>query len=330
MARYKVSVSYIGKNYVGWQRQKNGVSIQEVIEHSLSKVVKQPINIVATGRTDSGVNAKGQIFHFDSELTMTNDKWKMAINNFLPDDIFVNNVELVDDIFHSRYCALYKIYEYNINLGEYDVFTKDSAYQCYYKLDLEKMEEASKIFIGYHDFTSFCSNPVDKFKKKKREIFNIDFIFNKDVLKIVFKGKGFLRYMVRMIVATLIEVGRGKLSIVDVEKMLEARSKDVVRRNAKPNGLTLVYIKHFDLVYMDESVIIRSLHEEDKRLLKHFENYDYLVDQIKDNVYAMCYKNSEEIIAVLNDYECISKDNLEENIVLTSKMIDSIKKHKKK
>lgn len=244
MRRFKCIVSYDGTNYIGWQSQRRNNSVQEQIETVMEKITKQKINIVAAGRTDAKVHAYGQTFHFDTDFYLDANKWKMALNGHLPKDIYIRSVTEVDENFHARFSVIRKRYDYCINLGEYSVFSCDYAFQCYYELDVNKMIAASKVFIGKHDFTSFCANPVNLFPNQVREIEDIIFTKENEMLRISFIGKGFLRYMVRMLTATLIEVGRNRLTKEQVEQMLKAKNKDVCRLNAKPQGLTLVSIEY--------------------------------------------------------------------------------------
>lgn len=261
--RYKCTVSYNGHNYSGWQTQKKNNSIQEQIENALFQLIHQKINITAAGRTDRGVNAKGQVFHFDSDLEMTPRKWKGAINNFLPEDIHIIEVEEKDYRFHARYSVKSKQYDYQINFGEYDVFTKDYAYQCPYPVDIKLMEKASKLFIGTHDFTSFNSNSLKETPDQVRTIEDIIFHKEGDTLTISFIGRGFLRYMVRMLVAQLLDVGRGKQTLQELKEKFELKSKRVGRKNAPSEGLTLVKIDYFEVLALDEAYMIREYLPED-------------------------------------------------------------------
>lgn len=258
MKRYKCVVSYLGRNYNGWQTQKHGASVQEEIERVIHDITRSDIRIVAAGRTDAKVNAKGQVFHFDTELEMTPYKWKGALNGHLPKDIHIVSVEEVDHLFHARFCAKEKRYDYKINLGEYNVFEKDFVYQCPYALDVDLMKQASKYFIGTHDFTSFCSNSKDEMEDQVRTVYDIVFQQDGDVLTISYYGQGFLRYMVRMMSAALIEVGRGMFEVSHVFEMLEAKSKTMTRKNANAEGLTLVEIKYFDLLAETPNILIRE------------------------------------------------------------------------
>ncbi|MBR2825849.1 MAG: tRNA pseudouridine(38-40) synthase TruA, partial [Solobacterium sp.] len=264
MIRYKCTVSYNGRNYSGWQTQKKGNSIQEHIEHALTQLTHKKINITAAGRTDKGVNAQGQVFHFDTELEMTPRKWKGAINNFLPEDIHIIDVEEKDERFHARYSVKTKQYDYKINFGEYDVFSKDYAYQCPYQVDIKLMEKASKLFIGTHDFTSFNSNSLKETPDQVRTIENIIFKKDGDFLTISYIGRGFLRYMVRMLTAQLLDVGSGKQTIEELKEKFESKSKRVSRKNAPSEGLTLVKIDYFEVLALNNTYMIREYLPEDK------------------------------------------------------------------
>ncbi|MEG0735082.1 tRNA pseudouridine(38-40) synthase TruA [Anaerorhabdus sp.] len=244
MRRFKCIVSYDGSNYIGWQSQCRNNSIQEKIEAVLKRISKQDIKAVAAGRTDAKVHAYGQVFHFDTDFYLDAARWHWAINGYLPDDIRVKSIEEVKDGFHARFSVKSKQYDYVINLGEYDVCKVNYAYQCRHHLDVDQMEEASRIFVGKHDFSSFCANSLEQWPNQIREISSITFYRDGDILTISYKGKGFLRYMVRMLTATLIEVGRGRLTPADVVEMLEVKDKDVCKHNAEPQGLYLIKIEY--------------------------------------------------------------------------------------
>lgn len=248
MRRFKCVVSYDGSNYIGWQSQNKNNSVQEVIEGVIKRICNMDVKIVAAGRTDAKVHAYGQVFHFDTEFYLDANRWRMAINGYLPSDIYLRTIEEVDENFHARFSVKEKQYDYLINLGEYDVCKVNYMYQCRYQLDVNKMIEASKYLLGIHDFSSFCANPIDKFPNQIREVKDIQFTFEKNVLRISYIGKGFLRYMVRMMTATLIEVGRERIEPIQVQVMLEAKDKDICRLNAEPQGLYLMRIDYEDKV----------------------------------------------------------------------------------
>lgn len=289
MIRYKCIVSYCGAAYSGWQRQKDVKSIQETIEQAIRIITCEDTCIVGSGRTDAGVNALGQVFHFDSSVDMSCYKWKGALNRFLPNDIHILSMEKVDERFHARFGVKSKQYDYCINLGEYDVFTRDTVYQYCRKLDIEKMKEASKYFIGTHDFTSFCSNSKELMEDQVRTIYDIQFHLEGEVLRISYYGNGFMRYMVRMMSGELIEVGRGKFLPNQIEEHLNAKSKTVVRKNAPSEGLTLVHVDYYDILAINDNYYVRDLFEEkDNQLI-------YVIAERKtDDVVGKIYYDKEK------------------------------------
>ncbi|MBQ5444325.1 MAG: tRNA pseudouridine(38-40) synthase TruA [Erysipelotrichaceae bacterium] len=240
--RYKVTLAYDGKNYAGFQSQTNAVAIQDIVEKAIERVFGEKIRIVMSSRTDAGVHALGQVFHFDSDKEKEEGKLKFSLNSLLPDDIHVMEVKQVSRDFHARYSVKKKTYEYLINIGEYDVFLKGRAYQCFYKLDVDLMKEGAKLFLGEHDFTSFNTSSLKEYPNQVRNITEFSITRKKDLLKIKVTSSGFLRNMVRIMVGTLIDLGRGKKSLDDVKNMLENPSKTTRRYNADPNGLYLVKI----------------------------------------------------------------------------------------
>ena len=240
--RYKCTVAYDGYNYVGFQSQINGTAIQDVIETAIAKITSQDLRIIMSSRTDSGVHAYGQVFHFDVEREYDLKKLKYSLNSLLPEDIHVTKIEIVSEEFHARFSVKAKKYEYLINYGEKNVFLNHRAYQCHYKLDVDKMVEASKLFLGKHEFGSFNTTPYDLYPNQVREIYSFEIFENQGILHLQIVGDGFLRNMVRMIVGTLVEVGRGKKNFDDVKHMLEYPEKNQRRYNIDPNGLYLIEI----------------------------------------------------------------------------------------
>lgn len=242
--RYKVTVSYDGHSYYGWQRQENLKSIQSEIEKYLSKICNKEIEIVASGRTDRYVHALGQVFHFDTDLKMDEGKWMYALNNFLPQDIRILNFEEVSEEFHARFSAKSKTYRY--------IYTKDilNPFQYKYKTaikenpDIQLMQQASEILIGTHDFTSFCSNKINPLKSRIKTIYSIKIYEKDNDIILEFNGNGFLRYMVRMLSQVLLEVGKKNLTLLDVKEMLEKKDKEVCRYKAEGYGLYLVEIQY--------------------------------------------------------------------------------------
>lgn len=239
---YKCTVSYDGSNYAGWQKQINALGIQEIIEKALTKINKSKIEIAASGRTDAKVHALGQVFHFDSVVNMPCDNYKNAINALLPHDIRIIKVEKESDDFHARFSAKSKRYDYVCS------FDKDNPFLYKYvefvpkSLDIKLMKEASKFLLGTHDFTSFSSSHIDERKPRIKTITDIEFRMEENGFRIVFKGTGFLRYQIRMMVATLLEVGKHKISCETVKEILDKKDKMACRYNANAAGLYLVEV----------------------------------------------------------------------------------------
>ena len=240
--RYKVNLAYDGRNYAGFQSQINALAIQDIIEDKLYQIFSEKIRIVMSSRTDAGVHAKDQVFHFDSDIRKDLSKLKFSLNSLLPKDIHVLNIEEADSDFHARYSVKKKTYEYLINIGEYDVFLNGFAYQCFYKLDLDLMKKGAAMFEGYHDFTSFNTSPLSEYPDQHKQIEEFRIIEDGDLLRIRVTASGFLRNMVRIMVGTLIDVGRGKKNLADIEYMFAHPDKSTRRFNADPNGLYLLKI----------------------------------------------------------------------------------------
>ncbi len=242
--RYKVTLAYNGNNYVGFQSQINGLAIQDAIEKAIKIIFKEDIRIIMASRTDAGVHAYGQVIHFDSEKKMDVYKLKGSLNALTPKDIHISKVEIVSNKFHCRFDVKSKTYEYLINVGEYNVFLDGFAYQCYYKLDLDLMKKGAELFLGTHDFSSFNTTPYEDKKDQVRTISEFKITKNKDLIKIRVTGDGFLRNMVRIMVGTLIDLGRGQKNLKDIENMLLCPSKNTKRYNITGSGLYLVKIRY--------------------------------------------------------------------------------------
>ena len=308
MRRFRCTVSYKGRNYDGWQSQRNGRSVQETIEAAIERIACERTVITAAGRTDAGVNAHGQVFHFDSDKDLSAYKWKGAINGFLPDDIHIMDIEETDETFHARYCVRMKQYDYRIQLRHYDVLTSDYAWQCPYELDIDRMKEAAGYLKGTHDFTAFNSSSLQEYPDQVRTVKDIVFEQQGDLLKISFIGKGFLRYMVRMMTAQIIEAGRGKIEPEEIADMLESRSRTGIRRNAEPQGLTLEKIDYFEICALNEEGMIREYLDGD--ILPEGYSLEELEEAVRKRelprLYAFSTRHSQTILGrfeVLNSEE---------------------------
>lgn len=236
--RYKCTVSYDGTNFHGFQVQTNLRTVQEEIENVLRIICKTKTTCYASGRTDTGVHAIGQVFHFDTDIVMNERNMKNAINTRLPKDIYITQVEKVDENFHSRFSSHKKEYHYKIALKEYDPLKKNYLYYPSYKnFDIDKMEEAKEVLIGTLDFKSFTKN--HNLENTVRTIYSIEFEKTEEVLTIKFIGNGFLHNMVRIMVAMLFMVGIGKISKQELKTILEQKNRKFAPKIAPANGLYL-------------------------------------------------------------------------------------------
>lgn len=240
--RYKCTVMYDGTNFHGFQVQDDLRTVQLEIENVLKIITKQETRIHPAGRTDTKVHALNQVFHFDSDIIMKEWQMKNAINSRLSSDVYIKKVEIVDDTFHSRFNAHEKEYHYIIDLNEYNPLLSNYRYYYKHKLDVDKMIDASSVFVGEHDFKAFTKN--HKIENTVRTIYSIDFDVCDKVITIKFKGNGFLHNMVRIIVAMLIEVGNNRKTKEDLVNILESKDRKYAPKTAPANGLYLYDIKY--------------------------------------------------------------------------------------
>lgn len=241
-----MTVSYDGSKYHGYQKQPDMTSVQEKLEIILTAINSNNfVSISASGRTDSGVHALNQKIHFDLDKSLDVDKLKYSINKMLPSSIYVKNIDKVSDDFHARFNVKRKEYTYKINLGEYNPIECEYVYQYNNILDIEKMKEASKYFLGEHNFKSYTKGCEDK-ESYTRTIYDIKLEQNNDILSIVFVGSGFLRYMVRNMVGTLIEVGENKMEPKFIQQIIEAEDRKESGICAPACGLYLSNVYYED------------------------------------------------------------------------------------
>ena len=236
--RYKCTVSYDGTMFHGFQTQDNLRTVQEEIEKVLLIINKKKTICYPSGRTDTGVHAIGQVFHFDSDIIMKEENMRNAINSRLPRDIYIKKVEYVSDEFHARFSAVKKEYHYLVDLGEFNPLQKNYRYYYpYKKIDRNLISEASQIFVGEHDFRSFTKN--QKLTDTVRTIYSIDLEWEEDLLKIKIVGNGFMHNMVRILVAMWLECARGKYSINELKSILGEKNRIFAPKTAPSSGLYL-------------------------------------------------------------------------------------------
>lgn len=240
--RYLITFSYDGTNFSGYQKQPR----ERTIQSELEKVLKQinddkKVEVHASGRTDAKVHAHNQKAHFDLDIKITTDKLQKGLNSLLPEDIYIKKIEEVPEDFHARFSAIGKEYIYQINMGEYNPLERNYVYQYNKKLDVVEIERAMKYLEGTHNFKSFTKTDEEKDDYVRTLSQTNIFRDSKDVNKIilVFIGTGFLRYMVRNMVGTLIEIGEGKRKSEDIIKILKEQDRTKAGKTANPEGLYL-------------------------------------------------------------------------------------------
>ena len=245
--RILLTVAYDGTGYKGWQLQKDKkiITVQGELEKACKILFKQEIECVGASRTDGGVHALGQKVTIDVDTSIPDTKIPIALNSFLPEDIVVVEAKEVSGKFHPRKCKQKKTYEYKIynNRLKNPLLVKYTEFVCE-KLDIINMIEASKCFLGTHDFKSFCATG-SSVKTTVRTIYDINIIKTDDnIVKIFITGNGFLYNMVRIIVGTLIGVGKGKIRPEQIMEIIEKKDRIYAGMTAGSQGLTLVNIEY--------------------------------------------------------------------------------------
>ena len=240
MKRVMLSVAYDGTSYCGWQVQNNGDTIEGELNKALSSLLKEEIVVIGASRTDSGVHALGNVAVFDTEAQMPAEKIAYALNSRLPEDIRVQRSFQVDDNFHPRRTPCIKTYEYRILNREFELpGERLNSYFFRKKLDVEKMQEACRYFLGEHDFESFCSIHTQA-ETTVRTIYSLNVTKEKELIYIRVTGNGFLYNMVRILAGTLIQVGIGRTEPTKIPDILEALDRQAAGPTAPARGLTLL------------------------------------------------------------------------------------------
>lgn len=242
MKRVKLIVAYDGTHYRGWQIQKNGETIESMLNRALFELTGEEIHVMGASRTDSGVHAMGNVAVFDTNVRMPGEKFVYALNQHLPEDIRVQHSCEVPLDFHPRYQKTIKTYEYRILNRTFPLPAyRLNTYFTYYPLDVERMRTAASYLIGEHDFQSFCAAGA-QVKTTIRTIYDLQILKEGDLLTIRVTGNGFLYNMVRIIAGTLIKVGSGEWEAERMPKILEARDRRKAGPTAPAKGLTLMEI----------------------------------------------------------------------------------------
>ncbi len=241
---YKIIVHFDGTRYAGWQFQAPPQkTIQGELVRSLKVIAKKSVVVTGSSRTDAGVHSAGMTASFHLKIPIAAESLKRALNSLLPEDIRIMNCEVVDKSFNARFGAKSKTYVYTIFFGQVcSPFVYRFVHHLPYPLNLNKMRKAVPFFIGENDFSSFTSDEPQK--KRQREISEFTMRVKGQEITLTIKGKSFLRYMVRNIVGTIIDVGRGKINVEDIPAIFAAKDRRKAGQTAPPRGLTLAKVEY--------------------------------------------------------------------------------------
>ena len=244
MRNIKLIIEYDGKEYNGWQKQKNKLNIQGEIEKAIETIIGEEIELIASGRTDAGVHSLGQTANFKTESTIQIEKIPIAINSQLKKSVRIKSAEEVEENFHSRYNCKRKTYRYTINNSEQgSAIYRNLEYHMPQKLNFEEMKKAIKYFEGEHDFKAFKASGTSS-KSSVRTIYDAKIYQNGDKIYIELTGNGFLYNMVRIIAGTLVEVGLEKIEPEKIEEIIKEGKRENAGKTLPPNGLYLVDVKY--------------------------------------------------------------------------------------
>ncbi len=245
MRNLKLIIEYDGTNYLGWQIQRQGPTIQGLIEEKLRFITNEEIHLIGSGRTDAGVHAIAQVANFKTNTSIDTNSLKRALNSLLPKDILIKKVEEAEEDFHARKHSKSKVYEYRIlNKENPSVFLRQYSWHIPQRLNLVEMMRATEMLIGEHDFSSFRSSGSFT-KTSVRRIIRAEWKRSQSgILRFEIEANGFLRQMVRAIVGTLVEVGRGRIDVQGFREILESKNRQKAGSTAPAHGLFLKEVKY--------------------------------------------------------------------------------------
>ena len=245
MVRYKITIEYDGTDFVGWQKQENGLSIQSSLEVTIKKMTSETVSVFGAGRTDSGVHAKGQVAHFELSKNIPLDNIRDGINQHLrPLPIAILDVKEVNNDFHARFSAKIRTYEYLIiNRRGPLTFNKNLIWGVFKKLNIDAMKEAALIFVGKHDFNAFRSIDCQSSSSIKT-IQSCSIETNDQHITLNVSAKSFLHSQVRIMVGTLVEAGKGKFNSSDVKDIIKSRDRSKAGATAPAHGLYLLKVEY--------------------------------------------------------------------------------------
>lgn len=242
--RVKLVVAYEGTNYCGWQIQPNGITVEQVLNETLSSLLGEEITVTGASRTDAGVHSLGNVAVFETHTKMPAEKISFALNQRLPEDIVVQESCQVPEDFHPRFSKSRKTYEYRIlNCRFRQPLERRTSYFYHYPLDVSAMQKAAAYLVGKHDFTSFASVHAQT-NTYVRMIYALDVVREGDMIRIRVQGNGFLYNMVRIIAGTLIQVGAGIKKPEDMESILAGKDRELAGPTAPAHGLTMIGLEY--------------------------------------------------------------------------------------
>ena len=235
--RYKLTMSYDGAYFHGFQRQNRYISIQQVLEEALTEILKTKIVIHGAGRTDAGVHAKGQVAHFDSSQSIPPLNLKKVLNKKVYPHIYIHDVAIVDETFHSRMNAIQKEYHYLVSINTFDPLKANYMHFFHDRINLSQIREAMKYIEGTHDFKSFSKN--HHLKNTIRTVESFTLTIQEGILEFAIIGSGFMYHMVRIIIALMLKVGEGKLQPIDIKRIIDGKERKLAPYVAPAQGLYL-------------------------------------------------------------------------------------------
>ena len=240
-----MTIEYDGTGYYGWQRQAGEVTIQQVIEETIGRITREEVTLHGSSRTDAGVHALNQVAHFRTGSAIPERNLLMGLNSLLPKSIVVKDLAEADESFHARYSARSKAYFYRIhNAAVRSALHRNSCWHVFKPLDAAAMSEAASFLRGRHDFSAFCAAQTDV-RSRVREVYDARVERDADgFLRFSIEASGFLRHMVRTIVGTLVDVGKGRWSPADFRGILESKDRNRAGITAPPQGLFLAEVKY--------------------------------------------------------------------------------------
>lgn len=244
MTRIRMTVEYDGSRYHGFQIQHNANTVQAELENGIKRLTGEQVSIICAGRTDSGVHALGQVIAFDTQTSIPGDKWQFALNSFLPPDIQIIESNECSPRFHPRFDALSKTYHYIIyrqNKGR--IFYRNYALHNTDSLDVAAMQTACRLLEGRHNFKSFCASG-SSVKTFERSVYGCNLVEEEPFLRLEIKADGFLYNMVRIIMGTLLEIGRGNYQPETIEEIITAQDRSHAGPTVPPQGLYLVKVEY--------------------------------------------------------------------------------------